>query len=112
MNLRDQRAVLRQLAEITLHPRNRKHNVPITRQVSMFLRTTRGAKRRLLPALAEHPDARQAMKEGRSLWAVEPFAATASLNVGEDNRAASRSSKVHTTDSRKRRKIGERKEAV
>lgn len=72
MDLQAQRAVLLRLAEITLHPRNRKRNVPMKQQVSMFLRTTRKGERRLMPALGDHPDAVAARKEGRSIWTDAP----------------------------------------
>lgn len=72
MDLQTQRTVLLRLAEVTLHPRNRKRNVPIERQVSLFVKTTRGKERRLLPALVEHPDAVKASKEGASIWTEAP----------------------------------------
>lgn len=68
----EQRAILMRLAEITLHPRNRKRNVPITKQVSMFLIKGEGEERQIHPYIAEHPDAWVAMKAGRSIWEELP----------------------------------------
>jgi hypothetical protein len=62
------RDFLRSSCEITLHPRNRKRNVPGSRQVSVFLRTEHDGEARWEALIAEHPDAYAAMREGRSLW--------------------------------------------
>jgi site-specific DNA recombinase len=68
LDLMGRRDFLRSSCEITLHPRNRKRNVPGSRQVSVFLRTEHDGEARWEALIAEHPDAYAAMREGRSLW--------------------------------------------
>jgi site-specific DNA recombinase len=68
MDLAERRRFLSRRAEITLHPRNRKRNVPMAQQVSLFVRSTKHGSERWEPVITEHPLAWRAMKAGRSVW--------------------------------------------
>lgn len=87
LDLNGKRDVLRARVEVTLHPRNRRRNVPMKQQVSVFLRTVDdGWRDQVVPVLAEHPEAQAAMKAGKSIWSgpvpPEPPAVLAKQQTG------------------------------